>query len=332
MQTLYRSKYPKQFEGVWPALPTPYTADGQVDYAKLRRLVTFYQRCGVNGLFALGSSAQANVLDPAERRNIAETVFDVVGNSLPVIVHVGSVPGDDPRIAADLTIHAINCGAAGIATLPPLNRQGATPQSDLAFYRVVDQTISAAIRQVPFLLYLRSDMLDDLNPQQFLRLLAELENFAGAKCVMSRFDLVTVLGYYSENLTIITGVDEMAAAAFAQSADAIVGTTINCFAPEFVAMYRAYQAGDNATVKRIQQGITVVINAMHDYDVVPAACARILGARGLPVGELREGGQNSHLGAKFNRVVPEPAWDAIWGLCQDLGLSSPYAPDLLKAG
>ena len=38
--------------GLWPVMLTPFTKDGEVDFASLERLIDWYERSGVDGLFA----------------------------------------------------------------------------------------------------------------------------------------------------------------------------------------------------------------------------------------------------------------------------------------
>ena len=38
--------------GLWPVMLTPFTHEGDVDYASLERLIDWYESNGVDGLFA----------------------------------------------------------------------------------------------------------------------------------------------------------------------------------------------------------------------------------------------------------------------------------------
>ena len=40
------------YQGVWPVMITPFTADGEIDYASLERLIAWYEQGGATGLFA----------------------------------------------------------------------------------------------------------------------------------------------------------------------------------------------------------------------------------------------------------------------------------------
>ena len=42
----------EQLTGLWPVMITPFTRDGEIDYASLERLIAWYEDNGVTGLFA----------------------------------------------------------------------------------------------------------------------------------------------------------------------------------------------------------------------------------------------------------------------------------------
>ena len=46
------------YQGVWPVMITPFTADGEIDYASLERLIAWYEQGGATGLFAACQSSE----------------------------------------------------------------------------------------------------------------------------------------------------------------------------------------------------------------------------------------------------------------------------------
>jgi 4-hydroxy-tetrahydrodipicolinate synthase len=74
------------FSGIWIPLVTPFSADGAVDHAALRRLITLYADAGVAGLVALGTTGEPSSLDAAEQEAVLATTLEASGGALPVIV------------------------------------------------------------------------------------------------------------------------------------------------------------------------------------------------------------------------------------------------------
>lgn len=61
-------------DGVWPVMVTPFTEDGAIDYAALSALISWYEDCGVDGLFAVCQSSEMFYLSLQERVNLAAFV------------------------------------------------------------------------------------------------------------------------------------------------------------------------------------------------------------------------------------------------------------------
>jgi 4-hydroxy-tetrahydrodipicolinate synthase len=62
--------------GIVPPVITPLTEDMQIDTLSLRRVVRHLIDGGVNGLFVLGSSGEAEFLDSARRAEVIRVAVD----------------------------------------------------------------------------------------------------------------------------------------------------------------------------------------------------------------------------------------------------------------
>ena len=69
-----------QFQGVLPILPTPFTAQGDIDETSLRRMIDFEIEVGVHGVSILGFMGEAHKLALDERRRVIATVVDQAGD------------------------------------------------------------------------------------------------------------------------------------------------------------------------------------------------------------------------------------------------------------
>jgi len=77
---------PDQFpNGVYPTMLTPFTNDNKVDYKSLGRLVEWYIKCGVSGLFAVCQSSEMFFLSGEESTGITRFVKDKTKGRVPVI-------------------------------------------------------------------------------------------------------------------------------------------------------------------------------------------------------------------------------------------------------
>ncbi|MCD6727731.1 MAG: dihydrodipicolinate synthase family protein [Solirubrobacteraceae bacterium] len=104
------------YEGLFHVLVTPFDVDGRVDAQSLRRLVEFAVGAGARGLTALGVNGEAAHLDDHERDLVLDTVLEVVGGRVPVVVGVSD---PDTRVAAARAARAAQAGAAALMLAVP---------------------------------------------------------------------------------------------------------------------------------------------------------------------------------------------------------------------
>lgn len=84
----------RNYQGLWPVMLTPFTRDGEIDYASLERLIAWYEGHGAAGLFAACQSSEIFCLSLAERR--ALVAFVKAHAHVPVIAsgHVSDAMQD----------------------------------------------------------------------------------------------------------------------------------------------------------------------------------------------------------------------------------------------
>jgi len=94
--------------GIVTVLNTPYTPDGEVDYPAVNCNVKEALRAGVSGFLVPAMASEVSKLTLFEKLKILETVFNTVGDKVPVFVGTGGGTADD-------AINALNIyGALGV--------------------------------------------------------------------------------------------------------------------------------------------------------------------------------------------------------------------------
>jgi 4-hydroxy-tetrahydrodipicolinate synthase len=81
------------YSGIWLPIVTPFRS-GEIDIDALERLADYYLRTEISGFVALGTTGEAALLSETERVTVLQTLTDIVGARLPVLVGVG---GPDTR-------------------------------------------------------------------------------------------------------------------------------------------------------------------------------------------------------------------------------------------
>jgi 4-hydroxy-tetrahydrodipicolinate synthase len=105
-----------KLEGVYSVLPTPFTAQGDLDEDSLRRVVDLFIAAGVNGVTALGVTGEVARLDDGERRRVLEVVTTHVNGRIGV---VAGTTAEGTRTCIGYSRHAKEAGATAVMVSPP---------------------------------------------------------------------------------------------------------------------------------------------------------------------------------------------------------------------
>lgn len=63
-------------DGVWPVMITPFTANNQIDYTAVEKIIDYYAASGCAGIFAVCQSSEMFFLNREERMELARFVID----------------------------------------------------------------------------------------------------------------------------------------------------------------------------------------------------------------------------------------------------------------
>ena len=102
--------------GVGTALVTPFTADGSVDEAAVRRLARRQIEAGIHFLSPCGTTGEAPTLSTDEKVRVVELVVEEAAGRVPVLAGAG---GYDTREVVRLVRRMERAGAQGILSVTP---------------------------------------------------------------------------------------------------------------------------------------------------------------------------------------------------------------------
>ena len=90
--------------GVWPVMITPFTDDNKIDYDAVLKIIEWYDREGVTGIFAVCQSSEMFYLTREERYQLGKFVIDNAPKHMGVVVsgHVAETVDDQVREAQAL--------------------------------------------------------------------------------------------------------------------------------------------------------------------------------------------------------------------------------------
>lgn len=190
-----------RMKGVIPPMITPFKENGDVDYEGLVTLVNFLKD-KVDGLFITGSYGSTALLQPEERKRIAEITLETVAGKIPVIVHVGTA---DTRTAAMLAKHAADIGAAAVSAVGPFYYKH-NADSICQFY---SEIVKAVENRVPVYVYNNVSFQGYLMDLNLIRRLKDEAGVSGIKD--ATFDIMTHANYVrtlkDENFDVASGTE-----------------------------------------------------------------------------------------------------------------------------
>lgn len=103
--------------GILPVLPTPFTADDEVDFAVIPRLLDFAAQSGIRTVVTPAFGSEFYKLDAGERQCILETTVEHA--SAHGIKVVAQCNHSTPRLASKLSADAARVGAVAVSTALP---------------------------------------------------------------------------------------------------------------------------------------------------------------------------------------------------------------------
>ena len=162
----------RNLEGSIVALVTPFTADGDVDFEALGRLVDFHLEAGTDAILTLGTTGESSTMTDAEDDAVCAFVVERVSGRIPVIAGSGS-NSTQTMLAKSLSYQRL--GADGLLIITPYYNKA----NEEGIYRHL-ATVADAV-DVPCILYnIPGRAVVNVQPETVAKL-AELPRIAGIK-------------------------------------------------------------------------------------------------------------------------------------------------------
>lgn len=226
------------WEGVYPALLTPFTAHDQIDLPLFEKNLRAQLDAGVHGCIVGGSLGEASTLLHDEKMALLKSGLTVCNGRVPVLVNIAE-QATKPAIA--VAKDAEKNGADGLMLLPPM-RYPADARETVTFFKVVAQETS-----LPVMIYNNPYDYKIMTTVAMFEELAELSNIQAVK--ESTRDLTNITrmrNAFGDRFKLMGGVDTLALEALLLGCDGWVGGLVDAFPNETVAIYELAKAGQVA--------------------------------------------------------------------------------------
>lgn len=235
-----------RFEGVIPAVVTPFDDSGGVDTDALAANAEWLIEEGATGLVGTGTMGEAQSLNASERRLVIETLAAAANGRVSVTAGVSS---GTPAASIGYATDAEAAGAGSLMLLPPLGYEGDEREIE-AFYRTVAEATA-----LPIMAYNNPKASGtDMRPGLVARL-GDIEGVVAVKECSGDARRIAEILNATEDLEVLVGGDDWALEGFCAGATGWIAGVANVAPRECVELYRLCRDGSLDDARAVYERI-----------------------------------------------------------------------------
>ena len=225
-----------KWQGVFPAITTPFHPDLSLDEAFLARHVDWLVQNGCTGIVALGSLGEGATLTASEKARVLEICRETIGGRVPLLA---GISGLSTAEAVELARTAQAKGAVGLMALPPYVYKGDWRETEAHFGAVLRAT------PLPCMLYNNPVAYGtDVSPEQLARLAAAHPNLESVKESSTDVRRVTAIrALLGDRIAVFVGVDDLIVEGIQAGAVGWIAGLVDALPAESVRLFDLALAG-----------------------------------------------------------------------------------------
>ena len=224
-----------KFGRVLTAMVTPFTDNGEVDFAELKRLAVHLLDNGNDSLLVCGTTAETPTLTHDEKLNIVKAVKEVVGDRAPILVGTGT---NNTLTTIEATKEMEAAGADGVLVVAPYYNKPSQEGLYQHFKAVAEAT------SLPVILYnIPGRCGINMSPELIARL-SKVPNIVAVKEAGGSIEQVSqIKQLVDDDFIIYSGDDSLTLPMMAVGGYGIISVAGHVIGKEIHAMVDAYVDG-----------------------------------------------------------------------------------------
>jgi 4-hydroxy-tetrahydrodipicolinate synthase len=233
-----------KWQGVIPAITTPFKPDFSVDADLLVKQVDALVRAGCAGVVALGSLGEGGSLSFDEKKAVLRLCREALAGRAPLVAGVAALTTAE---AARLAALGAEAGCDGLMVLPPYVYRGDWRETQAHFAAVIAET------PLPCMLYNNPVSYGtDVLPEQMVELALSLPNLEAVKESSADVRRVTTLrALLGDRLAILVGVDDLVLEAVQAGATGWIAGLADALPVESVRLFDLAASGRIAEARAL---------------------------------------------------------------------------------
>ena len=263
------------FEGVYPAMTTPFTDENEIDHAQLAENARVLEQAGVDGVVPAGSTGESATMTHDEHVEVVETVRDAV-DDVPVIAGTGS---NNTAEALSLSRRAADAGADGLLLISPYYNRP-EPEGFLEHYRAVADAVD-----LPQIVYNVPSRTGRSIPVDVVVELAAHPNIQGYKAASGDLGRISevVERTRGETFSVLSGDDGLTLPTVSVGGTGTISVVANVEPERSCAMVGAALSGDYERARRLHHELSPLVRALFaETNPIPITEAMYVRGRGGP--------------------------------------------------
>ena len=265
--------------GTGVAIITPFKADESVDHDALIRLLHHLMDGGVDYLVALGTTGETPVLSEQEQIDVLKTVYETVGNRLPIVVGVGG--NATANVIEKMNRLPLDPAVAILSASPYYNKP--SQEGIFQHYKML-----ASHSPKPILLYnVPARTGRNMEVTTTLRLANDVSNIIGIKeAGGNMIQCMEILKHRPKGFIVVSGDDDLVLPQIACGMDGVISVAANAFPKQFSSMIRRCLSQDFRDAKKINDELMGAYALMFEENN-PAGIKAFLAELGIIHNQLR---------------------------------------------
>ena len=215
------------FEGVFPALITPFNADNKIDVKSFLNIIEHVEKGGVAGVVVCGTTGESATMSTQEHMDLIDITVDCAKTS--VIAGTGS---NNTTEAVELTRHAYDAGSNAVLVISPYYNKPNNAGLIAHFSSI------ARSADIPVILYNVPSRTGQDMPLEVISELAKIENIVGIKEASGNPVKVSriIENTMDEDFVVISGEDGLTLPLMSMGAVGVISVVANVVPEKMVEL------------------------------------------------------------------------------------------------
>jgi 4-hydroxy-tetrahydrodipicolinate synthase len=259
------------FTGVGTALITPFTRDGSLDEAAVKRLARRQIDGGVHFLSPCGTTGEAPTLTHHDKLRVVELVVEEANGKVPVLAGAG---GYDTREVIELARDMERVGADGLLSVTPYYNKP-TQEGLYQHFKAISEATP-----LPIVLYNVPGRTGVNMAADTTIRLSELRNIVAIKEQPDLPQMSTIISGAREDFIVLSGDDPVTVAVMAIGGRGVVSVASNEAPAEMAQIVELCEKGDFAAARKLHHWLLPLIQ-VNFVETNPIPCKAAMAAMGL---------------------------------------------------